>query len=273
MSSSLSSSSPISLSVTYFNTAMILLEIGNIRILTDPVFDPCGSEYHLGPIELKKLDEPAVKLEEFSSKFGPVDFILLSHDQHSDNLDAGGRSFLTEAKQVFTHSEGGIRLRETGNSNARGLANWESIMLDSAIGLELIALPAQHGPDGTAEATGPVIGFLLKCPHFSIYLSGDTVPFSGTEEIVEKFKGKIDFAFFNLGAVQLAPMGNLFFSLSANQAAEMAERMEVKTFIPLHFDGWAHFSEKSETARAVLKSSKISEKVHWLVQGEKTKLF
>jgi len=34
---------------------------------------------------------------------GPVDAVLLSHDQHSDNLDNSGKDFLVKAKRVLTN--------------------------------------------------------------------------------------------------------------------------------------------------------------------------
>jgi hypothetical protein len=41
---------------------------------------------------------------------GTVDAVLLSHDQHADNLDLSGRSYLMQAERVFTTKAGAGRL-------------------------------------------------------------------------------------------------------------------------------------------------------------------
>ena len=38
----------MNLSITHIGTATMLLEIGALRLLTDPVFDPAGGRYHFG---------------------------------------------------------------------------------------------------------------------------------------------------------------------------------------------------------------------------------
>jgi L-ascorbate metabolism protein UlaG (beta-lactamase superfamily) len=55
---------------------------------------------------LKKLADPVIAVDDL----GPIDYILLSHDQHSDNLDRAGREMLTRAGQVLTTKDGTERL-------------------------------------------------------------------------------------------------------------------------------------------------------------------
>jgi hypothetical protein len=52
----------------------------------------------------------------------PIDAVLLSNDQHADNLDDSGRAFLFRVRQVFTTEVGAQRL----GGNAVGLAPWET---------------------------------------------------------------------------------------------------------------------------------------------------
>jgi L-ascorbate metabolism protein UlaG (beta-lactamase superfamily) len=59
-----------------------LIEIGGLRFLTDPTFDAPG-EYQLPHVTLQKLSGPALTADQV----GNVDVVLLSHDQHSDNLN------------------------------------------------------------------------------------------------------------------------------------------------------------------------------------------
>src|SRR5512140_1406293 len=96
---------PLHLAVTHVGGPTALLEFGRVRLLTDPTFDPPG-DYPSGPVTLRKLTGPALNTE----ALGGFDYILLSHDHHSDNLDRAGRGLLPQAKAVYTTEEGAARL-------------------------------------------------------------------------------------------------------------------------------------------------------------------
>jgi L-ascorbate metabolism protein UlaG (beta-lactamase superfamily) len=140
-----------------------VVEYGGLRWLTDPTFSPPG-EYG----GLAKTTGPAVALEEL----GPVDVVLVSHDHHPDNLDPAGREPVRDTPRVFRTSAGAERL----GAGVVGLEPWETVMLDRPNGgsVVLTALPALHGPPGSEEVTGPVIGFLLSGENLpTAYVSGD----------------------------------------------------------------------------------------------------
>src|SRR4051812_24116154 len=108
--------------VTHLGTACVLLEVSGIRLLTDPVLDPPGQRYGFGfGTGSTKLESPALPRD----GLGEIHAVLLSHDQHADNLDHEGRAFLPSAGQVLTTRAGAKRL----GGNARGLAPWESTTL------------------------------------------------------------------------------------------------------------------------------------------------
>ena len=50
--------------ITYLDTAMALIEIGSLRILTDPVLDEAGTTYDDGVISLEKTSAAAISLQE-----------------------------------------------------------------------------------------------------------------------------------------------------------------------------------------------------------------
>lgn len=249
--------------ITYFDTAMCLIEVAGLRLLTDPVLDEAGAAFDHGPVHLEKTGPARVT----AAALGRIDAVLLSHDQHADNLDGGGRALLATAPRVLTTPEAAERL----GGNAEGLEAWESVTVAGTDGFSLTvtAMPAQHGPDGTQEATGPVTGFLLAWEGAAnaVYISGDTVPFAGTEEIARRI-APVGVALLHLGRVQLAPMGELTFSMDAHQGAAFAESLGARHFVPLHFDGWAHFSEEQDAARATLAASPVADQVAWLAPDE-----
>jgi L-ascorbate metabolism protein UlaG (beta-lactamase superfamily) len=252
----------IPVTVTYFDTAMTLIEIGSIRLLTDPVFDPAGTTFDYGPVHLEKTIGGRVS----PAELGHIDVVLLSHDQHGDNLDGAGRAFLAEVPLVLTTPTAALRL---AGVRAEGLESWQSKTVTGPNGeVHVTAVPAQHGPDGTQEVTGPVTGFLVESANQSapLYISGDTVPFAGTEEIASRY-APIGLALLNLGHVSLAPMPGVFLSLSGEQASRYAEALQARSIVPIHFEGWRHFSEGRNQAELAFASSKIADRVHWLNPG------
>jgi len=85
--------------LTHIGGPTLLIEVGGWRLLTDPTFDPAGGDYSFGVgIGSTKLTEPSVS----ASDIGPIDAVLLSHDQHEDNLDRAGRELLPGAGAVVT---------------------------------------------------------------------------------------------------------------------------------------------------------------------------
>src|ERR1700731_312695 len=105
-----------SLRITLVGGPTALIEIDGFRLLTDPTFDAPGA-YQLPHVKLEKLSGPAVSAD----AVGAVDAVLLSHDQHSDNLDNSGRDFLKSASRVLTTVAGARRL----GGHAEGLAPWD----------------------------------------------------------------------------------------------------------------------------------------------------
>lgn len=254
--------------VTYLGTATLLIQIGPLHFLSDPVFDPKDSHYQMGPVQLHKTGGPVVATESLPH----IDAVLLSHDQHADNLDAKARAWLPAADRVLTTLSGAERL----GGNAQGLLPFASFVVSAADGfaVTVTALPAQHGPDGTEELTGPVTGFLLDWPDSpgALYLSGDTVPFDGTLRIVERYRGLVDIAVLHIGCVRLPVAPDLHFTMTASEAIDLALALEARKVIPIHYEGWAHFTEGREAAEPEFAQSALRDRVLWLPPGLPTKL-
>lgn len=248
--------------VTYFDTAMVLIEVDGVRLLTDPVLDPAGSAFDYGLYRLEKTSPVSVTPEQL----GRIDAVLLSHEQHGDNLDRAGRELLQGVPRVLTTPAGAPVL----GGVAEGLPDWQSVTVEGAEGgaVTITGVPAQHGPDGTQEVTGPVIGFVITTSDGrKIYVSGDTVPFAGTDEIASRY-APVDLAILHLGRVQLAATGDATFSLSADEAVRYAQALGARKVVPIHFEGWAHFTEGREQAERAFAASEIADRTQWLRSGE-----
>ena len=248
------------LTLTHIGGPTALLEFGPVRLLTDPTFDPAGSEYRSGPATLRKLSDPALS----SASVGPFDYVLLSHDHHSDNLDQAGRILLSKAKTVFTTVEGAGRL----GGNSVGLQPWQSI--DLAVQgrvLRVIATPARHGPQ--ERDRGPVVGFALcfvDAPEQVVYFSGDTVWYEGVAEVARRFAVRA--AILNLGAARVPEVGAFHLTMSAQEAVEAARAFAAAAIVPLHFEGWAHFSEGREQVDAAFSAAGLGERLRWPELGK-----
>jgi L-ascorbate metabolism protein UlaG (beta-lactamase superfamily) len=231
-----------SLTITLIGGPTALLEFDGFRILTDPTFDAPGS-YQLPRVKLEKLSGPALGAE----AIGAVDAVLLSHDQHADNLDHAGRDFLAKANRVLTTVAGAKRL----GHHAEGLAPWATTELTGKGGrsLTVTATPARHGPAGIEPLSGDVIGFVLNSKENNsptIYISGDTVWYDGVAEVARRFKAGVVLPF--AGAAQTR--GPFHLTMDTNDTIETARAFPDAVIVPLHTDGWAHFRQSGNDLRA-----------------------
>ncbi|AUY47843.1 MBL fold metallo-hydrolase [Streptomyces sp. CB01881] len=219
--------------VTYLGTATVLLRIGDLTILTDPALDQEPGEYPAAR-PLRRTAGAALG----PGQLPPVDLVLLSHDQHADNLDRAGREAAARAGAVLTTPEAAARL----GGRATGLAPWESVRTTAgATTVTVTATPARHGPAGTEPVTGPVTGFVVEYEGGTLYFSGDTTRHAALDEIAERFA--VDTAFLHLGDAHFPSTGELAFSLSAAEGAELARTLGARQVVPLHFESWEHFVE------------------------------
>lgn len=229
-----------------------LIAYGGLRILTDPTFDPPGEHGSTGsPVILTKLDGPAVA----AADIGPVDVVLLSHDHHADNLDTAGRAVLAGAERVLTTTAGAERL----GSGAVGLEPGDTVTLELPDGgsATVTAVPADHGPPEVAAVNGPVIGFALRAEGLPrIYVSGDNASVDVVRAVVRDH-GPFDVAVLFAGAAQVperwgedAPL-----TLTPEGAVLAARELAPATIVPIHQDGWAHFSADAGDLEAAFRDA------------------
>ncbi len=252
---------------TYIGGPTLLIEIGRVRFLTDPTFDPAGSRYAAGPVRLEKTSGPAAGPDALPV----VDAVLLSNDQHVDNLDDTGRVYLTRAASVLTTVSGAGWL----GGNAAGLAPWESRVVRSADGTESVtvtATPARHGPPGSEPLQGEVVGFCLEWAggDGAVYLSGDTVWFDGVAEVARRFR--VVTAVLFLGAAVIPAKGQEHLTMTAEEAVMAARAFKPKHVVPIHYEGWAHLSQGKDEVVSAFEAAGVSGKLVWLKSGRPTTL-
>ncbi|WP_315702793.1 MULTISPECIES: MBL fold metallo-hydrolase [unclassified Bradyrhizobium] len=249
----------MNLSITLIGGPTALIEIDGFRLLTDPTFDQPGS-YQLPHVKLEKLIGPALGPD----TVGEIDAVLLSHDQHSDNLDHGGRDFLRRAARVLTTEIGAKRLE----GHAEGLAPWATTQLTKeGKTLTVTATPARHGPAGIEPFAGDVIGFVLQPQQSApIYVSGDTVFYDGVAEVARRFKAGVVLPF--AGAAQTR--GPFHLTMDTNDTIETARVFPDALIVPVHTDGWAHFRQSAQDLRATFDALGFGPRLKLLEPGVRT---
>jgi L-ascorbate metabolism protein UlaG (beta-lactamase superfamily) len=248
--------------ITLIGGPTALIEIDGFRLLTDPTFDAPGN-YPLPHVTLEKLTGPALS----AAAIGEVDAVLLSHDQHADNLDHSGKDFLSQkAGRVLTTIAGAKRL----GSYAEGLAPWATTeLVKDGRSLTITATPARHGPAGIEPLSGDVIGFVLssaKAGQPPIYISGDTVWYDGVAEVARRFKAGFVLPF--AGAAQTR--GPFHLTMDTNDTIETARAFPDATIVPLHTDGWAHFKQNANDLRISFETLGFGSRLKLLEPGVKT---
>lgn len=235
-----------------------VIEIGGLRVLTDPTFDAPG-DYELGPgLVLTKTAPSPVSPDEL----GTVDAVLLSHEHHPDNLDASGRAYLAQVPLVATTPSAAGNLGELGDA-ARGLQPWESLELDRPDGSVLVvtAVPARHGPVGCEPATGEVTGFVLSGDNVpTVYVSGDNASLDLVGEIVQRI-GQVDTAVIFAGAARTPFFDQALVTLDAAQAAEAVRLLGARRAVVAHTDSWGHFTQDRTAAEAAFAAVGLADRL------------
>jgi L-ascorbate metabolism protein UlaG (beta-lactamase superfamily) len=236
-----------------------VLEYAGLRWLTDPALSPPG-EYAGG---LVKTTAPAITPDALP----PIDVALVSHEHHSDNLDPAGREFLSTAVRVLTTVAGAENL----GHHASGVEPWSSVEVERPDGdpVTVTAVPAQHGPDGTDHIMGPVIGFVLEAPREDkVYVSGDNASLEVVREIADRL-GPFDVGVLFAGAVQVPHrFEGAYLTLSSDRAAEAAKILGVRAAIPVHFEGWTHFTQGAPELRAAFAGNGVTDRLVLADRGE-----
>jgi L-ascorbate metabolism protein UlaG (beta-lactamase superfamily) len=249
---------PITVQLIGGPTAVI--EIGGMRLITDPTFDPPG-DHPVGSRNLVKTTGPAVADDEI----GRVDAVLLSHDQHPDNLDDAGRRFLGDVPLVLSTAGAAERL----GGVTRELPLWRSHVLRRPDGgeLRITGVPAQHGPAGAEYLTGEVRGFVLSGVGLpTVYVSGDNASLAVVRDVADHL-GPVDIAII-FGGHARSPVMDAYLTFSGDQIAQAAEILGAPTVIPIHLEGWKHLTQEPSAIPPAFARRGLSHRLRMLETGE-----
>ncbi|RFN54350.1 mfs general substrate transporter [Fusarium flagelliforme] len=262
-------------SITHIGTATAILNIDGVTFLTDPFFSPAGTEWptQSGQAPLKVHDDPAVKMNELPH----IDAVLLSHENHPDNLDDFGRQLL-DGRHVVTTQDGARNLAP--RPSVHGFADWEEKELRISGKLfHIIATPCKHWPGHEC------VGFIVHTEDFgvasdgrpnAIYFTGDTVYIEELGKMSERYHiavalmnlGKASFPGINSEGKPGNPEDVLQITMDGRQAARLFREIKADVLVPMHYESWDHFTQHQEGLEQEFKDEGVLSNVRWLEPGK-----
>ena len=221
--------------LTLVRNATLVLELGDKRLLVDPMLDEVGAR---PPIEGTRnpIANPTAPLP-FPAEHvvRGVDAVIVTH-RHRDHLDATAEELLPREVPTFCQPEDEEALRELG-LDARSVADeldWN--------GLRIVRTPGRHGSGEMAKLLAPVSGFVLD----GVYVAGDTVWYEGVEEAIERHAPRV--AVVNAGGAEFESGGLIIMGI--DDVREVAAR--VPTVVAVHLEALNHCYLTRAQLRAML---------------------
>ncbi len=178
---------------TVINHSTVLIQVGNVNILTDPIWSQrCSLVSWAGP---KRVRPPGLAIDQVP----PIDIILVSHNHH-DHMDLPTLlEFYKRDHPIILMGLGNAKfLIQQGIESAAALDWWQSIDTD---GLVVSFVPSQHWSRRALERhpnTSLWGSFVIESEYCRIFFCGDTGYNSLFKLIKDKY-GPMDLAFLPIG--------------------------------------------------------------------------
>ena len=183
------------ISATFIGHSTFLLQVGGVRVLTDPIWsERCSPVSFAGP---RRVRRPGQSLDALPG----VDLVLVTHN-HYDHMD------LPTLRQIRKHWTPRVA---TGLRNARHLAKanirsavefdwWQSVEL---AGARVTYVPAQHFSSRGLHDSDRCLwgGFVVEAGGAVVYFAGDSGYCPYFAEIGRRFP-RIDLALLPIGAYE-----------------------------------------------------------------------
>jgi L-ascorbate metabolism protein UlaG (beta-lactamase superfamily) len=223
--------------VTYVGHATLLIEIGTVRVLTDPNWDRSLGGF------LKRVSDPGIAFDALP----PLDAILLTH-AHADHLSFATLRTLPQSVPVLAPPAVAQWLRRRGFVQAAAIAPGESLPIGD---VRLSAAPAKHAGaryavDRWRRAANM---YLLDTNNLSCFFAGDTALTREVHHLITRVLHEagrpLDLALLPIGHAPWWKPGFRRGHLTARDALELFEELEARVFVPYH---WGTFNHVTSTA-------------------------
>jgi L-ascorbate metabolism protein UlaG (beta-lactamase superfamily) len=250
--------------VTYIGHATLLLEVGGVRLVTDPNFDP-----RLGGF-LPRVSPPGVALEALP----PLDAILLTH-AHADHLSFHSLDRLPRDIPLYAPPPVALWLSRLGYRHAQPLPADESVTVGD---VEIHAASAVHVGSryGFDRWRSDASMYLLQSPVESCFFAGDTGLVDRTHALVEQrlwpAGRQLDLALLPIGWAPWWKPGFRRGHLTHEDALTLFERLRARLLVPYHWGTFRHVTSGAHDAvrrlRTRLETHHLAPAVRILEPGE-----
>ena len=212
--------------IAWIGHATYLIKLGNITIITDPVFSKNAGPLIFGP---DRFTEPALKLDEIPK----TDIFLLTHN-HYDHQDMSTiRKFPFKNAKVLVPLKLGKYFKRYKDVNEM---DWyEEIIINED--LKITFLPAVHWSKRSLTDTNKTLwgSFLINYKDKKILFACDTGYGNIYKKLGKKY-GPIDLTMINIGAYDFRPMfDKSVYHTTPEEALEVAKDLNSKKVLGMHW--------------------------------------
>jgi L-ascorbate metabolism protein UlaG (beta-lactamase superfamily) len=253
---------PQDLGVTFIGHSSFLLQMGERKVLIDPVFSK-------RLVVLRRQRRPGLLVAELP----PIDLVLLTH-AHMDHLNVSSlrrvirvtRRLTGKTPEVVVPRGVEDLVASLGFSQVHALAWWEQVDVQ---GLRVTMTPCQHwGARMFRDTHRGYGGYVINSGNHSVYHSGDTAYFDGFHEIGARLKPQ----------VALLPIGAYFpdsyrtVHTSPEEAVRGFIELGAQQMVPMHYGtfplGREPMDEPLQRVKAEAARLGINGKLKVLEEGE-----
>jgi L-ascorbate metabolism protein UlaG (beta-lactamase superfamily) len=218
----------VDLRITFVNHATLLLQTGDVNVLTDPVWsDRVSPVAWAGP---RRHRPPGIRFEDLPQ----IDLVLLSHN-HYDHLDLPtlGRLEQRDRPSFFCGLRVGHLLRRNGFRDVTELDWWDTV--PARRNLSVASVPVQHfSGRGLFDRNQTLwTGYVLSSAAGNVFFAGDTGYGPHFAEIRNRL-GRIRLALLPIGAYKpVWFMGPVH--MSPQEALQAHRDLASETSLGMHY--------------------------------------
>lgn len=251
--------------ITQLRNATTILEIGDYRILIDPMLAPKGA---LPPLKFlgQRQRNPIVDLPAMTEPLlETVTHCLITHCQkgHFDHLDRAGKHWLRSRQiPVICTPHDADHLRQRGLNVSPLPQNHQEPQ--AFLGGQIRTVPCVHGSGVVGLLMEHGVGYFIEMPgEPSLYLSGDTILTRTVQEFVAQHQPQI----------ALVPAGGARFDIGGEIIMGIHDVIEITqalkgTVVANHLEALSHCPVKRMELHAAATLAGVGDRLRIPADGE-----